>query len=194
MSGGSNSTSSSTTNGLTQKWYTDTTTSNPYFNSRTNNAGTQTTFAPNSAQQQINDYFNNNVNGLLNEYRNPSLNSVTNQAKMNAFRRGLNEQTGQSLTNDIINPLAQRNMLRSSSANDMYSALSKQNAKSIADYQDNLLANSQNDTANMINSLYNMYAQGYNMASGNQAQSLQSSSGNGMSLNFGTRESESTAK
>jgi len=194
MGGSSNTSSNSTTNGLTWKQYGDTTTSNPYFTSHTNNAGTTTMFAPNSAQQQINDYFNNNIGSLMNEWRNPSLDTATNQAKMNTFKRNLSEQSENSLNNDILNPLAQRNMLRSSAANDMYGALTKQNAKSIADYQDNLLANSQNETANMINSLYNMYAQGYNMASGNQAQSLQSSSGNGVSLNFGNRESESTAK
>ena len=48
----------------------------------------------------------------------------------------------------------------------------------IANYTNDLLANSQNNTANMINNLLNAYLQGYNVISNNQAQSLSTSQSN----------------
>jgi hypothetical protein len=97
---------------------------------------------------------------------------------MNYFKRNLSDTTRQNLENDIIAPLAQRNMIRSSQATDLYNNLANKNNRAIADYADNLLASSQNDTGNIINNLMNMALQGYNVISGNQAQSLQTSSGN----------------
>jgi len=189
MCGSSNSSSES--NGISEKTYKDTTTANPYVTSHTNNSGTTTNFNG-GALNDIYNFTNSNMNNLLNEYLNPSLNTTTNQAKMNSFMTNLGKQTQSNVNNNIINPMYQRNMLRSSATNDMYNQLAKTNAESIADYQNQLLANSQNDTANVINNLYNLYSQGYNIASGNQAQSLQASTGNAVQTNNKT--AESTAK
>lgn len=172
MGGGSKSKSSSTTT------YKDTTTTNPYITSRTTDKGTTTTLAPNTAISKIYDFSNANIDRLLNEYLNPSLNTATNQAKMDLFKRELDDTTRQNLENNIIAPLSQRNMIRSSQATDLYNNLAKQNNRAIADYASNLLTSSQSDAGNMVNNLMNMVLQGYNIISGNQAQSLQTSAGN----------------
>jgi len=172
MGGGSKSSSTSSTT------YKDTTTSNPYVTSHTTNKGTTTTLQPNTAISKLYNFSNANIDNLLNEYLNPSLDTATNRAKMDLFQRELDDTTRQNLENNIIAPLSQRNMIRSSQATDLYNNLAKQNNRAIADYASNLLASSQADTGNIVNNLMNMVLQGYNVISGNQAQSLQTSSGN----------------
>lgn len=166
MGGNSNESSSTQT-----KTYKDTTTTNPYVTSHTTDKGTTTTLQPNTALSSVYNFTNSNIDNLLNQYLNPSLDSATNKAKLNEF----NKQQKLNLENNIISPLANRNMIRSSQATDMYNNLSNQSA----DYANSLLANSQNDTASVINNLMNLALQGYNVISGNQAQSLNTSAGNG---------------
>lgn len=171
--GGNSSSKSSSSNK-----YGTTTTKNPYVTSITNNGGTTTTLQDGTAIKSIYDFTNNNIDRLLHEYLNPTLDSVTNKAKINAFTNTLNEQTNKSLENNIIAPLAQRNMIRSSQATDLYNNLQNQNNKAISDYTNSLLASSQNDTGNVINNLLNYALQGWNVINGNQAQSLNTSAGN----------------
>ena len=105
-----NSTSTSTPT------YINTSTSNPYYQTTTNKDGTTTNnFVAGTAGQKTYDFVNENISGLLNDYLNPSLNSTTNQAKLNEF----NKQQQTNLQNNIINPLASNNMLRSSQATNM---------------------------------------------------------------------------
>ena len=174
MGGGSSSRSSSKN---TTK-YGNTTTTNPYVTSTTTNKGTVTQLQPNTALSSVYNFTNANIDNLLDEYLNPSLDTASNQAKMSLFNKTLNEETRKNLENNIIAPLAQRNMIRSSQATDLYNNLAKQNNEAISDYASNLMASSQNDTANIINNLMNLALQGYNVVSGNQAQSLQTSAGN----------------
>ena len=108
--------------------YGNTTTTNPYVTSKTDNKGTVSTFNPGTAYDTINNFVNSNMNNLLDEYLNPTLNSVTNQAKLNNFMKTLSSQTTQNLENNIINPLSKRNMVRSSQATDMYNKLLQANA------------------------------------------------------------------
>ena len=103
---------------------------------------------------------------------------MTNKAKLNSFVNTLNAQTKNSLENNIINSLSNRNMIRSSQATDLYKNLSNQNISAIADYANNLLANSQNDTAKMLTNLLAYYMQGANYLSNMQNQSLRTSQGN----------------
>ena len=138
--------------------------------SQTTNKGTTTNWAPGSALETVSNFTNSNISNLLNQYLNPSLNSATNQAKMNAF----NKQQQANLQNNILNPLAQNNMIRSSQATNMYNNLSNQ----AADYANSLIANSQQDTGNIINNLMNYALQGWNVLNGNQALSLNTSQGN----------------
>lgn len=191
MGGGSSSSSSSKSNSTTT--YKNTTTSNPYVKSTTTDKGTTTTLQPNTALSSVYNFTNANMDDLLNQYLNPSLDSEVNQAQLNAYRRTLDEETRRNLENNIIAPLAQRNMLRSSQATDLYNNLAKLNENSISDYTASLLSNSQNNTANIINNLMNYALQGYNVISGNQAQSLNTSSGNASKETNSSGKSSSTS-
>lgn len=128
---------------------------------------------------------NNYIDSLLQEYLNPSINSTTNQAKLNQF----NNAQQQNLQNNIINPLANNNMIRSSQATNLYNNLSNQSA----DYVNSLLASSQDNTANVINNLMNYVLQGWNVINGNQALSLNSSQGNATSNASTTSNSKSSS-
>lgn len=156
----------------------NTTTSNPYVISKTNNAGTTSKFLDGTAMDTVYNTVNQNIGNLLNEYLNPTLNSTTNQAKLNSFQTNLNTQMHNNLENNIINPLTKRNMIRSSQATDMYNNANKRATTEIANYTNDLLAASQDNTANMINNLLNAYLQGYNIINNNQAQSLTTSQSN----------------
>ena len=179
MGGGSSSKSGSSSNTT----YKNTTTTNPYVTSQTTDKGTTTTLQPNTALSSVYDFTNANIGNLLNEYLNPSMDTAVNKAKMNEF----NKVQRQNLENNIISPLAGRNMIRSSQATDMYNNLNNQ----AADYANSLIANSQADTANIINNLMNYALQGYNVISGNQAQSLNTSMGNASKTSSGSSSSSS---
>ena len=163
----------------TSKIYGNTTTNNPYASATTNNSGTTANFQPGTALDSIYNFVNKNMDSLLDEYLNPNLNSTTNQAKLNAYTNKLNSETYKNLENNIINPLSNRIMVRSSQATDLYKNLSDQNASSLSSYINDLLADSQENTASMMNNLLAAYMQGYNVISDMQNQSLQTSAGNG---------------
>jgi len=163
----------------TSKIYGNTTTNNPYASATTNNSGTTANFQPGTALDSIYNFVNKNMDSLLDEYLNPNLNSTTNQAKLNAYTNKLNSETYKNIENNIINPLSNRNMVRSSQATDLYKNLSDQNASSLSSYINDLLADSQENTASMMNNLLAAYMQGYNVISDMQNQSLQTSAGNG---------------
>ena len=163
----------------TSKIYGNTTTNNPYASATTNNSGTTANFQPGTALDSIYNFVNKNMDSLLDEYLNPNLNSTTNQAKLNAYTNKLNSETYKNLENNIINPRSNRNMVRSSQATDLYKNLSDQNASSLSSYINDLLADSQENTASMMNNLLAAYMQGYNVISDMQNQSLQTSAGNG---------------
>ena len=175
---GSSSSSSSTSNSETTKKLGNTTTNNPYLKSKTTNKGTTTAFAPGTALSTVYDFSNQNIGKLLEELVNPTINTEQNQARMRSFQRNLADESRAALENNIIAPLAQRNMIRSSQATDMYNNLANQQTKAIANYTDDLISNGTNDTANIINNIMNLALQGYNAVSGNQAQSLSTSLGN----------------
>ena len=166
--------------------YGNTTTTNPYVTSQTTNSGTTSVFKPNTAFNSINSFVNSNMDKLLEEYLNPTLNSVTNQAKINAYINTLNSETNRNLENNIINPLSQRNMIRSSQATNMYNNLMQNNASQISSYANDLLANSQAETAKVLANLMLMYMNGYSAISDNQNQSLQASQGNATSTQKNT--------
>ena len=168
----------------------NTSTVNPYVTSITNNGGTSTSLAPNTAFSSIYNFTNQNMDKLLNDYLNPTVDNAQNQALLQAYTKNLNNQSRTALENNIINPLTQRGMLRSSQAADLYNQLARQQNDNVADYTAQLIGNSQNNTANVINNLMNLVGQGYNVISGNQAQSLQTSGSNGTThsqgFNFGS--------
>ena len=171
---GKKSTNTSTTTNV----YGNTTTTNPYVTSTTNNGGTTSYFNKGTAFDTINNFVNSNMGILLDEYLNPSLNTITNKSKMNSFINNLNSETVKNLENKIINPLSNRNMVRSSQATNLYNNLAQNNASQIANYSNELLANSQNETAKVLTNLMLMYMNGFDAISNNQQQSLATSQGN----------------
>ena len=158
--------------------YGNTTTSNPYATATTNNSGTVSGFAPGSALETIYNTVNKNMDSLLNDYLSPNLNSTTNQAKLNSFVNTLNNTTATNLENNIINPLSNRNMVRSSQATDLYKNLATSNTNATADFVNELLASSQDNSAKMISNLLSAYMKGYDVISDMQKQSLNTSKGN----------------
>ena len=166
-----------------QTVYGNTTTTNPFVTSQTTNNGTTSTFNPGTAFDTVNNFVNANMDSLLDEYLNPTLNSVTNQAKLNSYINTLNSQSAKSLENNIINPLSNRNMIRSSQATDLYNNLAQNNAAQIGAYANDILANSQAETAKVLTNLMLMYMNGYNAISENQKQSLATSQGNATQTN-----------
>ncbi|MCQ2740053.1 MAG: hypothetical protein MJ237_07490 [bacterium] len=163
--------------------YGNTTTSNPYVVSKTSNNGTETAFAKNSAFESINNFLNNNIDNMLEEYLNPTLNSSTNKAKMNSFTNALTSATSKNLENDIINPLSNRNMIRSSQATDLYRNLLKNNSNAVSNYANELIANNQKDMNSLLTSLLAAYMSGYTALSDTQSQSLLTSQGNSTKTN-----------
>ena len=176
--GKSKSNTDSTT--TTKPTYSASSQTNPYFTTKTDKKGNTTTnFAQGSAGETTYNYVNQNIGELLNNYLKPSLNNVTDQAKLSEF----NKVQQQNLQNNIINPLTTNNMVRSSQATNMYNNLSNQSA----DYANQLLAESQDNTWNMINNLMNLYSTGYTGASNEIGNALQASVGN-------TQKSSSSSK
>lgn len=170
--------SSSSSNSTTENMYGNTTTTNPFFTSKTDSKGnTTTSFKNGTAGATAYNYVNKNIGSLLDNYLNPSLNNTTDQAKLAQFKKTMGETAEQQMQNNIINPLVRNNMVRSSQATNMYNNMYNQMNDSIADYTNNLLADSQNNTWSMINNLMNLYSQGYQGANSNQNTSLNASSG-----------------
>lgn len=165
-------------NASTRTIYGTTTTTNPYVKSTTNNGGTVSEFIKGTAFDTINNFVNSNMGSLLEQYLNPTLNSVTNQAKLNSFRNTLNNETAAALENNIINPLSNRNMVRSSQATNMYNTLARNNADRVGQYANELIANSQKDMASLLTNLMLLYMNGYSAIADNQKQSLATSQGN----------------
>lgn len=162
----------------TKNVYGNTTTTNPYFASNTTNKGTVTNFIPGTAYDTVNNFVNKNIGKVLEEYLNPTLNSTTNQSKMNSFVNTLKNNTGKVVENDIVNPLSQRNMIRSSQATNMYNNLVNSVNGSVADYANTLLSDSQKNSSDMLTTLLYAYLNGYNALSDTQKQSLTASQGN----------------
>lgn len=160
--------------------FIDTNTNNPYYQTTTDkNGNTTNNFVKGSAGETAYNFVNNNIGQLLDNYLNPSLDSATNQAKLSAF----NKQQQSNLQNNIINPLANNNMVRSSQATNMYNNLSNQSA----DYANQLLANSQEDSWNMINNLMNLYTTGYTGANNDISTALQGAVGKNSTTTSNTK-------
>ena len=158
--------------------YGNTTTKNPYATATTNNSGTTASLNAGTALDTVYNFVNKNIGSLLDEYLNPNLNSTTNQAKLNQFTTTLGAEAYKNLENNIISPLSERNMIRSSQATDLYNNLADTTTNSLAAYVNELLEASQDNTASMLNNLLAAYMQGYDVVSDMQNQSLRTSAGN----------------
>lgn len=173
MGKSSNSSSSS------QTQYGKTSTTNPFFKSKTDsNGNTTTNFVKGTAGETAYNFVNNNLQGLLNNYLSPSLDDPTYKARTELFNKNMNEIGNQQMQNNIISPLVRNNMITSSQATNMYNNMYNQMNDSIADYNKELIANQRSDTESMIRTLMDMYSQAYQGTSSNQNTSLNASAGN----------------
>lgn len=163
--------------------YGSTKTTNPYVISATNNKGTTSDFVKGNALDTINNFVNSNIGNVLNDYLNPSLKSAVNQSLLRNYANNLYNTAGEMIENDIVNPLANRNMLRSSQATNMYNNLTNKLSDNLSNYIGNLLENSQKNSSTMLNDLLNAYVKGYSILNLNQAQSLSTSKGNAKRTN-----------
>jgi len=177
MGGSSQPTTSSVTTNKHVN-YGSTATVNPFAAAATNNSGTVSNLKNETALNTVYNYLNSNMAKLLNDYLYPSLNSDVNSAKLNSFMNTLSANSKKSLENDIINPLTERNMIRSSAAGDMVNKLAQNNANSVAEYSTQLLSDSQKNSADILNNLLDAYMLGYDVISDIQNQSLNTSKGN----------------
>ena len=171
--GGSNYTTSTTKTKLGT-----TTTQNPFVNSKTTNKGTESDFVEGNAFDTINNFVNSNIGNILNDYMNPNLNSTTNQALLNSYLKNLGTYASQTFENKVVNPLSNRNMIRSSQATDMYNNFNNALSDNISTYINSLLSDSQKNSAEILNNMLSAYLKGFNVLNANQAQSLRTSSAN----------------
>ncbi len=131
------------------------TSKNPYATATMSQYGSSYKLNPFLTSQ--NQFIEKNVPQLYNQLLNPNLNNPISQARTQAFTNALNAQSQNAFENNIINPLSQRRMLRSSLVNDLSNNLQKQQTQKISDFNTQQLANSLNDTQALINQLMNQY-------------------------------------
>ena len=131
------------------------TSKNPYASAVMTQYGSSYKLNPFLTSQ--NQFIEKNVPQLYNQLLNPNLNNPISQARTQAFTNALNAQSQNAFENNIINPLSQRRMLRSSLLNDLSNNLQKQQTQQISDFNTQQLANSLNDTQALINQLMNQY-------------------------------------
>ena len=170
--------SSGDTAQVTQTQYNPTNYRTPYVTVHTDSGGTTSSFNKGTWFGDINDYANQNASQMLEEWRNPNLNSATNQAKIQAYNKQVDTNTRNALENNIIAPLSQRNMIRSSQATNMYNGLAKSLADNYDTFITNLLANSSEETGKMIDQLTNWYMQGHNVLNQAEQNAINQASGN----------------
>ena len=103
--------------------YQTVTSSNPYAQSISSAYGNSYTLNPFLTEQ--NKVVENTVPQLYQQLTNPTLNNPVTKAKTQEFTNALNSQSQQAFENNVINPLAQRRMLRSSLVNDLTNNLQK---------------------------------------------------------------------
>lgn len=131
------------------------TSKNPYAKATMGQYGSSYKLNPFLTSQ--NQFIEQNVPALYNQLLNPSLNNPIYQARTDAFTNALNSQSQNAFENNIINPLSQRRMLRSSLLNDLANNLQKTQTEQISDFNNEQLANSLSDTQSLINLLMNQY-------------------------------------
>ena len=162
---------------------------NPYSTVYTDaNGNTTANFNEGTGFKTVYDYTNANMGDLLNEWRNPSLDTTTNQARIKAYNKTMNENALNNLENNIINPLSQRNMIRSSQATQLYKGLNDSLIDAYDNFTTDLLANSQKETGNMIDQLQNWYMQGQQALNQDIQNNLNVYNGNGVTYKTGSSE------
>lgn len=145
--------------------FQDTTSSSPYATATSTKNGT--TVRLNDFYNGLNNKVESTIPGLIDTLLNPSLDNATTKAKSDLFYNQFNKDSNLAFENNLVNPLANRNMLRSSAATNMYNQFAKDQNEKISDFNNELIANNTSDTQDLISTLMNIYLTGSNLA--NQA-------------------------
>ena len=98
-----------------------------------------------------------NVPKLYNQLLNPLAETQASKAQTRAFENALKVQSQSSFENDIINPLSERRMLRSSLLNDLVNNLQQTQTTQIANFKNEQLSNTSKEVQNLINFFMNQY-------------------------------------
>lgn len=136
-----------------------------YGKSTTNSNGT--TWTPTEFQSNLVNYAQNNIPALLQQYINPTADSDWYKANQ-AVRQ---TQQNQAFENQVVNPLASRNLTRGSSVN----ALSNMFASNLAQQEKQALVDESTRAGELANTLLGYYQTPYSMMSdANAASAAQS--------------------
>lgn len=135
--------------------YTSVSANNPYATAIASGDGVSYVLNPFLTQQ--NKLIEQTVPQVYQRLINPSLNDPISVARRNVFEKALNTQSKNAFENNLINPLSKRRMLRSSLLNDLSNNLSANQTEQVANFNDNLLANSLSDSQSMIDFLMTQY-------------------------------------
>jgi len=136
-------------------YYQSVTSNNPYAKAYANYFGNGYTL--NKFLTQQNKTIEETVPQLYQRLLNPTLDDAVSQARTQAFTKAFNAQSKNAFENNLINPLSERNMLRSSLMNDMTKNFQETQASQIADFNTELLSNSVSDTQALIELMMNQY-------------------------------------
>lgn len=105
-----------------------------------------------------NKFIEQNVPKLYNQLLNPTFdNNPILQARKQAFSNQLNSLNKNAFENNIINPLAERNMLRSSLVNDLNKNLQEAQTSEIAKFNSEQISNISEETKSLVELLMNQY-------------------------------------
>lgn len=142
-----------------------TTSTSPYATATSTKNGT--TVKLNDFLTNTNAWVEGSLPGLYHQLLNPSLDNPVTKAKSDLFNQSFSEASNKAFENNLINPLANRNMVRSSAATNMYNNFAKDQNDTISQFNNQLIADNTRDTSNLINQLMNIYLLGANLS--NQA-------------------------
>lgn len=121
-------------------------------------AGETNTFTPNEFQQNLVNTSEQGITDYMNYLINPSYDNPIFQAQMS----NLTDQADKTFENNVISPLAERGLTRGSNIN----LLSAQHDKTLAEQEQNLMANETSRVASVLSQLSSMYQLPYNMLTG----------------------------
>ena len=128
---------------------------NPYATAFMSKFGSA--YALNPFLSKQNSLIERNLPQLFNQILNPSSQSKISQAQTKTFTNDLNVMSREAFENNIINPLAERRMLRSSLLNDLTNNLQQTQTKQIADFKNEQLSNSSKEAMDLVNFFMNQY-------------------------------------
>lgn len=141
--------------------YSSATSSNPYASATADKNGSSYTLNP--FLSQTNQFVENNLPNLYNQLLNPSLSNPVTQARSELFYNQFKKDSNKAFENNLINPLLERNMVRSSAMNDLSNQFVQNQNENIANFNNQLISNNLSDTSNLISQLMNLYLTGANL-------------------------------